>query len=95
VAIAQDLPPETLLLSKVKRHIQEELQHLPNISCVEAVQREYQAAKGKMRPLDTIRLEVLTNGHTELFASPGDRKFSERHPISFAGSGVLGTGVFW
>jgi hypothetical protein len=47
-----------------------------------------------MGPLDTIRLEVLTNGHKELYASPGDRKFSERHPMSFAGSGVLSNGVF-
>ena len=47
-----------------------------------------------MRPLDTVRLEVLTNGVKELFASPGDRKFSERHPISYAGSGMLGNGLF-
>jgi hypothetical protein len=47
-----------------------------------------------MAPLDTIRLEVLTNGDKELFASPGDRKFSENHPISYAGSGVIGTGFF-
>jgi hypothetical protein len=58
------------------------------------VQREHQAAKGKMRPLDTIRLEVLTNGDKELFASPGDRKFSENHPMSYAGSGTLGNGLF-
>jgi len=47
-----------------------------------------------MRPLDTVRLEVLTNGDKELFASPGDRKFSERHPSSYAGSGMLGNGFF-
>jgi hypothetical protein len=94
VAISQDLPPEVLLLSRVKNHVKEELRHLPNISCLETVQREYQPAKGKMRPLDTVRLEVLTNGDKELFASPGDRKFSERHPISYAGSGMLGDGLF-
>jgi hypothetical protein len=47
-----------------------------------------------MRPLDTIRLEVLTNGGKELFASPGDRKFSENHPMSYAGSGALSDGLF-
>ena len=94
VAIAQDLPPGVLLLSRVKRHVQEELQRLRNITCLETVQREYQPPKGKMRPLDTISLEVLTNGHTELFASPGARKFSAHHPISYAGSGVLGNGLF-
>ncbi|HTD43810.1 MAG TPA: hypothetical protein VK687_06495, partial [Bryobacteraceae bacterium] len=89
-AFAQDLPPEVLLLSRVRRHVQEELQRLPNISCLETVQREHKPARGKVQPLDTVRLEVLNNGRKELFASPGDRKFSEQHPISYAGSGVLG-----
>jgi hypothetical protein len=30
VGIPQDLPPSLLLLSRVKRHIKEELQRLPN-----------------------------------------------------------------
>jgi hypothetical protein len=94
VALSEDLPPGVLLLSRVKNHIKEEVQHLPDISCLETVQREYQPAKGRMRPLDTVRLEILTNGHKELFASPGDRKFSERHPISYVGSGMLGDGLF-
>jgi len=94
VAIPQDLPPDLLLLSRVKRHIKEELQRLPNISCLETVQREYQPAKGKLRPLDTVRLEVMTNGEKEFFASPGDRKFSEQQPIGYAGSGALGNGSF-
>ncbi len=93
-AVAQDLPPEVLLLSRVRRHIQEELRRLPNISCLETVQREHKPARGKVQPLDTVRLEVLNNGRKELFASPGDRKFSEHHPISYAGSGVLGNGFF-
>jgi hypothetical protein len=53
VVIPQDLPPEVLLLSRVKRHIKEELRHLPNFSCLETVQREYRPARGKVRPLDT------------------------------------------
>ena len=92
--LAQDLPPAVLLLSRVRTHINEELHLLTTISCLETVQREHQAAKGKMRPLDTIRLEVLTNGDKELFASPGDRRFSENHPMSYAGSGTLGNGLF-
>ena len=64
------------------------------MTCLETVHREHQPAKGRMQPLDTVRLDVLTNGEKELFASPGDRKFSEVPPISFAGSGVLGDGYF-
>ena len=90
----QDLPPGVLLLSKVKSRLQEDMNRLPDISCVETVRREHQPPNGKMRPFDTVRLEVLTDGHKELFASPGGRKFSEQDPISFAGSGMMGTGVF-
>ena len=93
-AIAQELPPGVLLLSRVKAHMREELQRLATISCVETVEREHRAPKGKLLPLDTVRLEVLTNGSKELFASPGDRKFTEDHPMSYAGSGTLGNGLF-
>ncbi len=94
MAIAQDLPPGVLLLSRVRSHIKEELQRLARISCLETVAREQQPPRGKMRLLDTIRLEVLTDGSKELFASPGGRKFAEQHPMSFAGSGTLGNGLF-
>ena len=93
-AITQDLPPGVRLLSRGKAHMRDELQRLATISCVETVEREYQPPNGKMQPLDTIRLEVLTNGEKELFASPGDRKFSENHPMSYAGSGTLGNALF-
>src|SRR5260221_11438944 len=91
VALPDDPPPEVLLRSRVKRHIKEELERLPNISCLETVKREFQPARDKMRPLDTVRLEVLTNGDKELFASPGGR-FSENHPSECAGVGVIGDG---
>jgi hypothetical protein len=93
-AVSQDLPPGVLLLSRVKAHMSEEFHRLTTLSCLETVQREHQAAKARMRPLDTIRLEVLTTGDKELFASPGDRKFSENHPMSYAGSGAMGDGLF-
>lgn len=92
--MAQDLPPGVLLLSRVKTHMSDELHRLTAVSCLETVVREHQAPRGRMLPLDTIRLEVLTNGRKELFASPGDRKFSENHPMSYAGSGALGDGLF-
>src|SRR5512138_646214 len=94
VAIPQDLPPGVVLLSKVKLHTKQELQRLANVCCLQTVQREHQPPRGKMRPLDTVRLEVLFNGTKELFASTGGRKFTEDHPISYAGSGDLGNGFF-
>jgi hypothetical protein len=94
IAGAQDLPPGVLLLSRVENHTKEEFQGLARITCLETVQREVLQPKGKMRTLDIIRLEVLTNGDQELFASPGDRKFSEQQPLTYAGSGMLGNGLF-
>src|ERR1700683_3313159 len=95
---AQDLPPGVLLLSRVEGHMKGEFLRLAGITCLETAQREVGQSKGRfkerMRPLDTVRLEVLTNGDQELFASPGDRKFSEQHPLTYAGSGMLGTGLF-
>src|SRR5436309_12198933 len=90
----QDLPPEVLLLARVKSHFREELQILTRISCLQTVHREFQKPHGKMRPLDTVRLEVITDGKQELFASPSGRKFSEQRPISYVGSGTLGDGIF-
>ena len=91
----QDLfPPGVLLLSRIQRHAREEIARLPNISCLETIQREHQAPGGRLRPLDTVRLEVLSNGAHELYAAPGERKFSEGHPVRYVGSGVIGDGFF-
>jgi hypothetical protein len=92
--MAQDLPPEVLLLSRVRTHVTGELQRLPNISCLETVRREYQPPKGALRLLDTVRLEVLANGQKELFAFPGERNFSEQHPATYASRGLFGDGLF-
>jgi hypothetical protein len=93
-AMAQDLSPEVLLHSKVKNHVLEELQRLPNISCLETVQREVQPPGGALRPVGTVRLEVLASGQKESFSFPGERKFSEQHPATYAAGGMFGDGLF-
>ena len=93
-APSQDLPPGTILLARVQAHLRQELAHLADCSCLETVRREYRPTGGRMRPLDTIRLEVLSTGGREMFASPGDRKFKEGHPARFTASGVIGDGFF-
>jgi hypothetical protein len=95
LAMPQELfPPGVLLLSRIQRHVRQELDRLPNVSCLETVRREFQPAGGKMRALDSVRLEVLADGHRELYASPGERKFSPEHPVTYTGSGVIGDGFF-
>src|ERR1035438_9432057 len=93
-AAAQGLPPEVLLLARVKAHTREQLARLPNCSCLETVRRDHQPAGGVMRPMDTVRLEVLYSDHHELYASPGDRRFGDNQPMDFVGSGTIGNGHF-
>jgi hypothetical protein len=94
-AAAQSLlPPGVLLLARVKAHMRQELARLPNCSCLETIHREHQSAGGTMRPLDTVRLEVLYSDRKELYASPGDRGFSDSQPMDFVGSGSIGNGHF-
>jgi hypothetical protein len=93
-APAQDLPQWVILLARVKAHLRQELARLTDCVCLETVRRDYRPAGGKMRPLDTIRLEVLSTGRREMFASPGDRKFTEAHPAQFSAGGVIGDGLF-
>jgi hypothetical protein len=94
---AQDLlPPGVLLLSRLKRHVRQELSHLPQYTCLETIQRFRKPAgpKGEMKPTDTMRLEILYTGDRELYASPGDVRFSEGGPLAFTGTGLIGDGVF-
>src|ERR1017187_8420948 len=94
-AAAQSLlPPGILLLARVKAHMRAELARLPNCSCLETVRRDHQPAGGQMRALDKVRLEVLYGDGHELYASPGDRAFSNHEPIDFVGSGTIGNGHF-
>lgn len=93
-ALAQDIPPERLLLSRVLRHVEQEVNRQRDVSCLETVSREHKFKNGTMRPLDTVQLEVLSNGNKELYASPGARNFSESPPLDWVGSGALGNGYF-
>jgi hypothetical protein len=93
-AAQSDLPPGILVLARVKAHMRTELARLPNCSCLETVRREFKPAGGKMRPLDVVRLEVLYSAGKEMYAPPGDRKFTAEHPSAYAGSGMIGDGYF-
>lgn len=96
LARAQDLKPEVLLLARVKAHLREALARLPDYTCLETIQR-FQKAAGNgqtIKPLDTVRLEVLYSGSRELFASPGGDQFQGDDPSAFAAGGVIGNGAF-
>jgi hypothetical protein len=90
------LPPGILLLSRIKRHVREELARLPDYTCLQTAQRYHKGSgpKDVLKPLDTMRLEVLDTGDKELYAPPGARNFQTEHPGEFTNAGLSGTGVF-
>lgn len=97
-AAAQEdsLPPGIVLLSRVKQRIGREMDHLPEYTCLETVQRFTKSArpKAELEPLDTLRLEILYTGKKELYSSPGGREFRDEHPASFTSGGMIGDGIF-
>jgi hypothetical protein len=96
-ASAQDLlPPGVLLLSRIKRHVREELTHLPDYTCLETIERYRSGPSGKggLKPMDTVRVEVLYTGKEEYFAAPGERNFRDANPAAYAAGGLNGTGIF-
>jgi hypothetical protein len=99
-ATPQDLAPEVLLLSRIKRHLREELAHVPNYTCLETISRfrddpksPLQSRKGLV-PTDTVRLEIVFAGGREWYGSPGARNLSVDNPVAFIGGGMIGTGAF-
>ena len=99
-AIPQDLAPEVLLLSQIKRHLREELAHVPNYTCLETISRFRDDPKSVMQshkglaPMDTVRLEIVFADGREWYGSPGARSLSVDNPVAFIGGGMIGTGAF-
>src|SRR5579862_3258424 len=99
-AIPQDLAPEVLLLSRIKRHLREELARTPDYTCLETISRFrndpkslLQSHKGLARQ-DTVRLEIVYTDGREWYGSPGAKSISIDNPIAFIGGGMIGTGAF-
>ncbi len=93
---ADDLPPGILLLSRIKRHVREQLERLPDYTCLETAVRYRRKAGEKPRaePSDVVILEVLYAGDKELYGSPGARDFLHDNPTAFTAGGMSGNGVF-
>jgi len=100
VATPQDLAPDVVLLTRIKSHLREELFQIPNYTCLETIARFHKEpgrpaqGRGRLKPLDTVRLEIVYSNHREWYGSPGDRKLSVDNPVAFIGSGMIGTGAF-
>jgi hypothetical protein len=94
LAVAQtDLPPEVLLLSRIKRNVADTLNRLPSYACLENIDRSVRESPRKaIHDLDALRLEVVVNDGRELFSWPDDQStFGEALAIP----GLSSTGEFF
>ena len=79
------LPPGVLLLSRIKRNMQQTLDRLPAYACLENVDRLIRESPEKpIHALDALRLEVVAMGEKELFAWP-DEQSTFRNDITVPG----------
>ena len=92
---AQQLAPEAVLLAHVKAHVREAFEHLPNYTCLETLLRFSRAStEGRLKFVDSVRMEVLYTGRAELYAAPGTNRIQEEDPAAFTGGGLMSTGAF-
>lgn len=84
-----------LHLSRVKHHLRDNFERIPNYVCQEVVER-FQNSQGRGRTvkLDTLQFDVAQVEHRELLAFPGAHGFEDKELASYVSSGILGSGSF-
>jgi hypothetical protein len=92
---AADLPPEVLLLARVREHMSGMLNNLPNYTCLQTIERsQRRAPKNKPRLVDIVRIEVALVQGRELFAWPGSGRFVDTEISDLVPGGAIGNGSF-
>jgi len=85
-----DLPPEVLLLSKIRQRAKDDFSHIPNFTCLEVIHRASGRPPNALRAVDTIQVEVAHFGDRDLFAWPGSGTFEDRPLQQMVGVGLIG-----
>lgn len=89
------LPPDLDTLTKIRVRMIYNLQHQPNYTCVETIERSSRPkSSNRMKLVDTVRLEVALVEGRELFAWPGAKKFEESDLSHMVTTGAIGNGNF-
>jgi len=95
IAGLESLPPASQLLARIRIHMADVLEHQPDYTCLETVERAYRATGARRTTLDdTIRLEVALVDGKEMFAWPGSKKFEETDLRKLIPNGTFGNGNF-
>ena len=89
------LPREVLLLTRIKRRMAQNLEHIPDYTCLETIERSRRrAALQPFQVVDTVRLEVVVVGGKELYSWPGAEKFEEEEVGAIVTGGLISSGDF-
>ncbi len=94
---AQDtgLPEEIVALSRISRHVNEELARLSNFTCLETTQRwSRSSGKREYERIDTVQFEVAHIGKRELYSYPGAHAFEADSPADLGSFGLTASGGF-
>ena len=92
---AQELPPETIKLARIRQKAAENLSRIPDYTCLETVERSWRAPGWRsFTPVDTVRFEVAHVGGRELYSWPGARRVGDTPLASLIGFGVTSSGDF-
>src|SRR5436309_367251 len=93
-ATGDEIPAHILNLARIKRRMPEELNPLPNYTCLETMDRYVAAHRGKMKPIDRIRIQVAIVDDKELYSWPGARPFEDSSLGDMVNSGFISDGDF-
>jgi len=89
------LSPDLDALSKIRTRMVFNLQHQPNYTCIETIERSSRPkSTARFKILDTLRLEVALVDGREMFAWPGSKKFEDSDVTKIVTSGAIGNGNF-
>ena len=89
------LPPDLEALSKIRTRMIFNLQHQPNYTCVETIERSSRTRSNvRFKIADILRLEVALVDGREMFAWPGSKKFEDSDLTKMVTSGAIGNGNF-
>ena len=88
-------PPDLDVLTKIRQRMVFNLEHQPNYTCVETIERSSRLKTNtKLKIVDTLRLEVALVDGREMFAWPGAKKFEEADISKIVTTGAMGNGNF-
>ncbi len=89
------LRADPLLLSRIKIRMRENLNRLPNYTCLQTIERSKRPAPSRRWLLvDTLRLEVALVEGKEMFSWPGAGRFEDKKLGDLVGGGTIGNGSF-